>query len=365
MMVRMANVMRWSDPLIILVVFSMLGLGLLGILTAGFHLNISQYFFFVRQLLYIGIGLSAFAIGMSIDYRLYRFKTHFPFLVAIALLAAVFAFGRQSWLNIGGGFHIQPSEIAKLIIIVYLAYVMSFDRRGGMQFWAHSMPIMLTCGLLIVLTALQPDFGTALVMSCITLYMLFIGSIPIIHLLGPMLCTVPFILTVPFLFPHVRWRIVAFLLALTPNLAPWKLGYHDYQLRLAMGSGGLFGTGFGKGLIKRSFLPASHTDSIFAVLVEEGGFLTGLAIICLFLALFLLGERTARYASDRFGALLARGIAFYLALQGFLNISVCLGLFPNTGVTLPLYSYGGSSLIVTLYALGVLVNISSQRRIRF
>ncbi len=362
----MLTIWRMADPLIILVTLAMLGLGLLGVLSAGAHLSVDHLHFFFRQLIFASLGLILLGISASIDYTRYRFKTHLPYLLAILLLAAVIFFGRQSWLSIGMGFHFQPSEFAKLIIIIYLSYVLSFERFSGMQFFQHSLPIMFTCGLLIFLTVLQPDFGTALIMSLLTAYMLWIGCMPLLHLLIPAAIVAPLAVIVPFIFPYVRMRIYYFIISILPHSGPGKhLGYHDLQLRLAMGSGGLLGRGFGLGLIKRSFLPASHTDSIFTVLVEEGGFLTGLAVVCLFFALFLLGERTARYAHDRFGAMLARGIVFYIAIQAFLNIGVCLGLFPNTGVTLPLFSYGGSSMIVTLCAIGILINVSSQRRIFF
>ncbi len=352
-----------AAPIIYLIIFAMLGLGLLGILTAGFHLHDQPFRYFQRQLIYVGIGLVCMMITGFTNYQLYRFKTYFPYVITIILLAAVFAFGKQSWLRLIGGFHIQPSEIGKLIIIIYLAYVMSFDRVSDMKFWRHSTPIMLTCFLLIIPTALQPDFGTALVMTLITGYLLIIGGMPIRHILVPLTLAFPAIIMVPFIFPHVMRRILNFIILFRPNLDISQLSFHDLQLRLAMGSGGMLGKGFGQGLVKRSFLPASHTDSIFAVLVEEGGFLTGTIIILLFLGLVLTGEKTANSTPDRFGAMLVRGITFYIGIQAFLNIGVCLGLLPNTGVTLPFFSYGGSSMIVTLISVGILINISSQRQI--
>ncbi|MBN1354717.1 FtsW/RodA/SpoVE family cell cycle protein [bacterium] len=356
----MLTVWRFADQSIVLVVMAMLGLGLLAIFSAGYHLHPNHYFYFCRQLFYIGLGTVSMLIGACVNYGNYRFRTQVPYILGTILLAAVFILGNQSWLPIGGGFHLQPSEIAKLIIIVYLSYFMSFE-RGTIHFMKHSVPIMLTCGILILMTALQPDFGTALVMTALTVYLLFIGNLPLTHMIIPVAVALPAVVSVPFFFPHVMKRIVNFSVSLLPGAGMENLAHHDLQFRLAIGSGGFFGTGFGQGIVKRSVLPASHTDSIYAVLVEEGGFLTGAAVICLFLALLLIGERTARFSHDRFGALLARGIVFYIVIQAFLNISVCLGLFPNTGVTLPLFSYGGSSIIVTMYALGVLVNISAQR----
>lgn len=359
----MITVFKNADPMIAIVILCMLGLGLLGVLSAGMHLNQNPLFFFQRQLIFIIAGLILMLTASKIDYRIYRFKAVYVYMFSVVLLLIVLLYSsNQSWIPIWF-FHLQPSEPAKLMIILYLSYITSFDRDGKLSFWNHSVPIMFTCATLIIPTALQPDFGTAMVMTIITAYTMLIGAIPLAHLLMPAALGIPFAVAIPVLFPHVMQRFINFLQGLTQGSDPFQLSYHDLQFHLAMGSGGLFGTGFGNGLIKRSFLPASHTDSIYAVLVEEGGFFTGMAIVFLFLALFLLGERTARYASDHFGAMLARGITFYITVQAFLNISVCLGLFPNTGVTLPFFSYGGSSMLISLFAIGVLINISSQRQL--
>ncbi len=348
-----------SDPWIIIVTICLMGFGLLGLLSAGIHIMDSPFYFFIRQLKIIGIGLCGLWIGSMIDYHRYQFKTYWFYILTIILLFIVYFKGNMSWLQVGN-YNLQPSEFGKLIIIMYLSYVLSFD-FDSMRFLRHSVFYMFTCFSMIIPTALQPDFGTALIMSIITLYMLFIGPTPIRHILLPSLIAIPFVIIIPLKYPHVMSRFVNFLIALTPGVDPNSLSYHDLQFRQAMGSGGLLGMGFGEGLIKRSFLPASHTDSIFAVLVEEGGFITGFIVISLFMALFWIGERNARQLSDRFGANLARGITFYIVCQAMINICVCLGIMPNTGVTLPLCSYGGSSMITTLPAIGILINVSSQR----
>ncbi|MBN1295816.1 cell division protein FtsW [bacterium] len=351
-----------SNPFIILTVLILTGLGLLGVMTTGRHLSEDPYHFVHRQLMYAGLGiLFLFAMAM-IDYSHFRLKTQWPYVATIGLLVAVLIWGRNnSWLRLPM-FSIQPSEIGKFILILYIAYIMAFDRMDAMHFWTDSLPILLTCSLLIIPTALQPDFGTALVMTMITGYMLLAGGMPVAHLLYPALSTLPAVLAVPILHPYVMLRFTHFLVSLNPFADPSHLSFHDYHMRMAMGNGGILGTGFGNGLVKRSFLPASHTDSIFTVIVEEGGFISGIIVIGLFIGLVWLGESTARSAKDRFGAFLARGITFYLVAQAFLNISVCLGLLPNTGVTLPFLSYGGSSLVVSLAAIGVLINVSSQRQ---
>lgn len=355
-------VLTRSNPFIFLSIFMLTGMGLLGVFTTGRHLGADPMHFFTRQLVYTLVGLMGMCLLAVVDYSRFRFKTYWPYVATIVLLMAVLIKGQNnSWLQLPF-FSIQPSEIGKLILIIYISYMMAFDRMDIMTFWKDSLPILLTCSLLIIPTAMQPDFGTALVMSIITGYMLLAGGLPYRHFLVPGVLALPMIIAVPIMFPYVMRRFMNYMVCLNPWANPYRLSFHDYHMRMAMGNGGILGTGFGDGLVKRSFLPASHTDSIFTVLVEEGGFLTGLIIIGLFLGLLWIGENTARNAKDRFGAFLARGITFYLAAQAFLNIAVCLGILPNTGVTLPFLSYGGSSMVVSLSAIGILINVSSQRQ---
>lgn len=351
-----------SNPFIVLSVLVLTGLGLLGVFTTGRHLTEDPYYFFNRQLVYALVGVVCMCLMAIVDYSRFRFQTRWPYTITICLLMAVLIWGRNnSWLQFPG-FSIQPSELGKLILILYIAYVMAFDRMEDMTFWRDSLPILFTCFLLIIPTALQPDFGTALVMTIITGYLLLAGGMPVRHLVAPCIAGLPLVIAVPFVHPYVMHRFTHFLASLNPFSDASNLSFHDYHMRMAMGNGGFTGAGFGNGLVKRSFLPASHTDSIFTVIVEEGGFISGLLVIALFVSLLWIGELTARAAKDRFGAFLARGITFYLAAQAFLNISVCLGLLPNTGVTLPFLSYGGSSLVVSMAAVGILVNVSSQRQ---
>lgn len=356
-----AIVFKRSNPFIALTVLALTGIGLLGVYSTGRHLHQDPGFYFNHQLAYVGIGLIFLFIMALIDYSHFRFKTQWPYLLTILLLVAVLLFGNQSWLALPF-FNIQPSEIGKLILILYISCAMAFDRIESMRFFRDSLPIMIGCFSLILPTAAQPDFGTALIMTIIMIYMLLSTGFPYLHLALPAIPFAPVVVIVPFLFPYVMVRFSNFIVNLNPFSSPEKLSFHDYHMRMAMGNGGFLGTGFGNGLVKRSFLPACHTDSIFTVMVEEGGFILGALIIALFLALVWMGELTARSAKDRFGAFLARGITCYFGAQAFLNIGVCLGILPNTGVTLPFLSYGGSSMVVSMAAIGILINVSSQRQ---
>ena len=359
----MLRVFKLADPWLVFTLISMLMLGLLAVMSAGIHLNKDPFFYALRQIVFILMGIPFFFLGAFLNYQSYRFRTYLPFLLGISLLILVILFGEQSWLSLGFGFHLQPSEFAKVIIIMYLSYMLSFDRGGTIRFLHDFLPMAAVCGMLIGAVILLPDFGSAAIMILITGYMLFIGGIPMKFFTLPALIFTPFAVILPFKYSYVGRRFTDYFDVLKPGVDPSSLGFHVLQFHLGIGSGGWFGTGYAQGLIKRSFLPASHTDSIYAVLTEELGFVAGAIVILLFLWLLILGERTARFTLDRFGALLARGIVFYICAQAFLNVCVCLSLIPNTGVTLPFFSYGGSSLIITMYAYGILVNISSQRQL--
>lgn len=358
---HITTVFKRSNPFISLCVMALTGFGLLGVFSTGRHLHPNPYYYFNRQLLYIAIGIAAMLILALVDFSKFRFKTQFPYALTVILLLAVLVMGRQAWLPLGL-FNFQPSELGKLVIILYISNVMAFDRLESMRFWNDSIPILIIAFSLIGFTIMQPDFGTALVMMVITIYMLLLTGFPYKHIFLPVVPFVPFSVAVAYRYPYIMTRYTNYLKNISPWSSPSHLSFHDYHMRMAMGNGGFWGRGFGNGLVKRSFLPASHTDSIFAVMVEEGGFLTGVIIIVLFLALAWLGEYTARSAKNRFGAFLARGITFYLSMQAFLNIGISLGLAPNTGITLPFLSYGGSSLVISLAAVGILINVSSQRQ---
>jgi cell division protein FtsW len=355
------TVFKRSNPFIALCVLALTGFGLLGVFSTGRHLHSHAYHYFQRQLMHVVVGLCALLLLALIDYSHFRFKSQIPYVVTVLLLLAVLFLGNQAWLPCGF-FNLQPSELGKLIIILYISYVMALERFEPMRFWNDSVPILIVAFSLVGFTLMQPDFGTALVMMLITVYMLLLTGFPYKHILLPVIPFIPFAFIIAFRYPYIMTRYTNFLKNISPWSSPSHLSFHDYHLRMAMGNGGFSGLGFGDGVVKRSFLPASHTDSIFAVMVEEGGFLTGITIVCLFLALAWLGESTARSAKDHFGAFLARGITFYFTLQAFLNIAICLGLLPNTGITLPFLSYGGSSLVVSLAAVGILINVSSQRQ---
>jgi rod shape determining protein RodA len=317
----------------------------------------------LRQLTWVGIGLGGMLVTCLVSYRsLGRFAYVF-FGATILLLVVVLVIGKtglgaQRWIRIGG-FAFQPSEFAKLGLVFFLARY--FDDRREHLHEAKTMilPAALT-GLCMLLVLKQPDLGTALLLGFISLgVMLMVGLdwrrlIPFIvgaGLVAPVLWSV--------LKPYQKRRILVFL---DPEMDPLGAGYHIAQSKIAVGSGGLLGKGWLEATQSQlNFLPLNHTDFIFAVLAEQWGFLGCLVILVLYFYIIGKGFQIAQDCTDLFAQILAAGISTMLAVQVLINIAMVLGMMPVVGIPLPLVSYGGSSLLVTLLGIGLLVGIRMRR----
>ena len=350
----------------LLLTLILLAIGLLMVFSAGSVLGYNSkqnaYYYFFQQLKWALVGGTLAAIITLIPYYTWRKLAGFGIILSIAFLvmvlfseASVAAKGSARWLDLGF-MQIQPSEIAKLALILFYAHML--DRYPVRKVTDAVVPVLV----LLVIAALvykQPDLGTTMVLlaTCGAMLLMtelktrvFIIAIPVI------------VIPVLYLIRHTpyQWqRILAW-------LDPWgyasSLGYQITNAQIAFGSGGLFGVGPGRGLQKYGFLPENHTDMIFAVIGEEFGLLGTTVVIGLFMLLFARGYQIARQCPDRFGRLLAFGITSCLAIQTTFNLGVVTGVFPVTGITLPLISYGGSSLIMTLIEIGLILNISRYRQ---
>lgn len=317
-----------------------------------------KLYYFKLQLQWAGIGLLGFLLASIFNYqRLKRFAV--PLLVVSILFLALVLVpglgtkisGAQRWLGIGN-FHFQPAELAKLTFVLYLAAFMSQKKN----LW----PFLILLGLLIGLIVLEPDLGTAVVIAATGMVVYFASGAPILWLGG--LIVVGFLTGLGLIFSssYRKERILTFF---NPTRDPLGASYHIRQILLALGSGGLFGLGLGQSRQKYEYLPAAATDSIFAVIAEELGFVGSLIIIILFLLLIWRGFKIAKEAPDKFGLLLATGIISWIGFQTLINLSAIVALVPLTGMPLPFISYGGSSLILIMTACGILVNISKQKRV--
>jgi cell division protein FtsW len=328
--------------------------------------NHSQYFYVMRQGMWTLIGLAAMFVGMRFDYGLLRQEKIAYGLLALTfvLLLAVFAFppinGARRWIRFAG-FSMQPSEISKLALAIFLARF--FERRAGREgsFRGTFAPAVAVTAVLALLVVAEPDLGTALMLAVICTVTLFTAGARLKHLA---LAAAPALVGVAGLLLFVPWRLKRMVTFLNPWADPQGAGYQVVQSLLAVGSGGVHGLGFTEGRQKMFFLPFAHSDFIFAVVGEELGLFGGLAVVALFGLFLWRGMRAALRAPDRFGMLLGMGIVTGIVAQALFNMSVVLALVPTKGIPLPFISYGGSSLVPTLFAVGVLLNISQHASAR-
>lgn len=323
------------------------------------------YYYLKHQLLY-GVllgGLVFFALS-RIDYTYWK-KIAFPMMVvSVILLLLVFVpgigtelLGAKRWIHVGGVFF-QPSEIVKLTFLFYLAAWLETRGHQVKEVSAGLTSFLVMLGALVAIIAIaQKDLGTTIVLTVIALSVYFVAGAPWKHM-GIIAAIGAIMLTILIkLFPFRAERLTVFL---NPELDPQGIGYHINQALLAIGSGGWFGLGLGHSRQKFNYLPEAATDSIFAVIGEELGFFFSVMLIVLFLAFVLEGLRIARNSPDAFGKYVAVGITSWIGFQALINISAMLSLVPLTGIPLPFISYGSSSLITTLAAVGILAAVSKQ-----
>ncbi|MBI4476111.1 MAG: putative lipid II flippase FtsW, partial [Acidobacteria bacterium] len=320
------------------------------------------YLFLTKQFLWIALGVSLLAIVMRIDYRLYRQPAFFWALAALAIVALIAVLfsppvkGARRWFSIGG-IGIQPSELAKLAVIIFVAAVLE-RRAHRVNDLGYSLPpIALVLGVMLALIYIEPDFGTAMAILLIAGIMIFAAGLSYTFLLTLTLAAVPIAAMLLLRTPYRRQRLLAFL---DPWSDPLQEGFQIIQSWIAIGSGGLFGRGLMSSVQKLFYLPEPHTDFIYAVVAEELGLLGATGVLLCFCVIAWRGFRTAATAPDAFGGLLAVGVTTMIVVQALLNMSVVLGLLPTKGIPLPLVSAGGSSLVINLLGIGVLLNVSQQ-----
>ncbi|MEW6669135.1 MAG: putative lipid II flippase FtsW [Thermodesulfobacteriota bacterium] len=345
----------------------LLGFGLVAIYSASSflaeHRYGDSYFFLKRQAAFCLLGLCMLIVTKNVSTDFYT-RMIYPFLLfSLGLLVllkvpgmAMRVGGASRWLHLGG-LSFQPSELAKLALALYLAYSMAKKSNQMGLFTKGLMPHLLMAGLFMGLIILQPDLGSCIIIGCWLMVLLFVGGVNLFHIVGLGLLSAP---VLAWLILRADYRLKRWWTFLNPWDDPQGLGFQIIHSFLAFGSGGVFGVGLGNSKQKLFYLPESHTDFILSIIAEELG-LVGLAsVVVLFSVLILRGIRVALDAPDLYGSYLALGITSFLALQVLINMGVVLGLLPTKGLTLPLVSYGGSSLVITLMGIGMLLNISSR-----
>ncbi len=345
------------------------GIGLVMVLSASSILAESRYgdayYFLKRQALSLGLGLTLMTACRFLPVRFYNLVVYPGLLFCLGLLVMVLipdvgysAGGATRWLRFGL-FSIQPSEAAKLALVLYLAYSMAKKQDKMEIFSVGIVPHLIVAGSMIALTLLQKDLGMSVMLGLLLIIMLFIGGAKLIHLLGLVAMAVPLGVALIIIAPYRVQRLITFL---DPWRDPLASGFQIIHSFLAFGSGGLVGAGIGSGRQKLHYLPEPHTDFIFSILGEEAGFIGVAIVIILFAVLAWRGFYWARKAEEPFVRFLACGLTLLICLQALVNMAVVLGLLPTTGLTLPLISYGGSSLVINLIAAGILLGLSAQLR---
>lgn len=323
------------------------------------------FYFLKRQGIFALLGFGAMAVAMQIDYHQWR-RFAVPLLLScFLLLALVFvpgiggtAKGASRWIRLPG-FNLQPSELAKIALIIYMAYSLDKRQEKLKLFLAGFLPYMVILAALLAILLKQHDLGAALTMGAVAVIMLFAAGTRPRYILGMGVVAIPFIWFLVATKAYRMRRITAFL---DPWQDPANSGFQIIQSWLAFGTGGLLGQGLGEGKQKLFYLPEAHTDFILSVVGEELGFVGVIIIAAMFLLLLHRSIRVAIGAEDNFGRFLAFGIAVLLGLEAFINMGVVTGLLPTKGLALPFVSYGGSSLVISLFAVGILLNVSSRMR---
>lgn len=319
----------------------------------------SSFYYFKLQVLWVILGAAVMFLLSFFDYHKFYYFSFTLMMVTVLLLVIVLipGFGYQTggarrWLDFGI-INFQPTEIAKFSVIVYLASW--FIHRERKRFFSF----VFLLAVLIFLIILQPDMGTAIIVFSLSIIIYFLAGVELSYLVLLLpISFVGFLLLIK-TSPYRFRRLIAFL---NPASDPLGIGYHVNQILISLGNGGLLGQGFGASRQKYLFLPEAHTDSIFAIIGEEFGFLGGFLLIFVFFALMYYIYRVSAGAPDRFGRLLAGGVFAYFALQIVINLGGMVGLLPLTGVPLPFISYGGSNLLVSFALLGILINIARKSK---
>jgi cell division protein FtsW len=351
------------DPWLLMIVLALLCIGIVMVYSASSFIAARYYgdasYFLQRELIWVVLGVVAMVMTMRVDYRHWRRLSLVGMVIILLLLVIVLRFGvnvygASRWLAFRSFFSFQPSELTKLVLAMYIADWLA--RKGNQvgTFLYGLAPFVILVGLVLGLVLLENDMGTAIIIAGFATAMFFTAGANIVQFLLALACG-GLIFLREALRGYRYFRITGFL---DPFKNVTGINLQLYQSLLALGSGGLFGLGLGASRQKTGYLPLPYTDSIFAILGEELGFIGCTIVVVFFLALAFRGFRLARRAPDVYGALLATGITTWLVLQAMINVGASTGTIPYTGVPLPLISFGGSSLVVSMAAIGVLLNIS-------
>ena len=359
---------RGIDPVIFSCVLGLMAFGIVMIYSTSHILSLDrygdQYHFVKRHITWAAIGVVSMLLVARANIQRFRSLAFPVFVLSATGLLMVFipeigreAGGARRWITLGS-MSIQPAEFAKFGLVFFLAHFLSIKSERLKDLKYGFLPSVMFTSLLIVLVLAQPDLGTAILIAAVAGMMLFLAGARWQHLAGCAFLTSPVLYWMVFAVPWRKQRVLAFL---DPFHSAQTTGYQLVQSLVGMARGGFLGTGLGEGKQKLFYLPEAHTDFIYAVVGEELGLIGGLTVAAAFAVILYRGLSVASDCQDSFDSLLAAGVTLLITLQGLINMSVASGLIPTTGVPLPLVSLGGSSLVMSLTAFGVLLSIASGR----
>jgi cell division protein FtsW len=355
------------DFILLIVTLALVGVGIVMVystsaIMAGERFQ-DPYYFLKKQALFAGIGFVLMIFTLFFPYTILKRLAYPILIVSVLLLVAVLipgigyrAGGAMRWLKFQW-FSFQPSEFAKLGLVIFLAYFLTKKDEKIRSFSFGFLPTVLLSGLVVVLVAREPDLGAALFLSAMVFLLLFISGARVIYMAGALLLTIPVVYA---LLMNVGYRYKRLMSFIRPWDDPTGTSFQIIQSFLSFGSGGLFGLGLGEGRQKLFFLPAPHTDFIFSVIGEELGLVGAMMVVLLYFVFTVRGIQIGLSLDDRFGAYLALGVTLMISLQAVINMAVVLGLLPTKGLTLPFISYGGTSLITNLVGVGILLHLSTR-----
>jgi cell division protein FtsW len=359
--------MGYYDVKIMFPVLMLTAIGIIMVYSASSVLAFKKfgtdYFFLKKQALFAIAGLTVLVGFRHFPYRYFKILAYPLLIFAIILLGAIFipglgysAGGSARWLRFGG-FTVQPSEFARLSMIIYLSYSIDKKCENLSNFYVGFLPHVIVLGIFTALMFLQPDFGSVVILSAITWLMLFVGGVRLLHLVPSVLLLLPFAYIY---MVSAEYRVKRLMSFWDPWQYPADEGYQIVHSLMAFGTGGIWGAGIGKGYQKLHYLPEPHTDFIFSVIGEELGLLGVLMILAMYALILWRGIKIAKNTDDNFGSFLATGITAAIGIQVCINMGVTLGILPTKGLTLPFLSYGGTSLLVNMASIGILMNIGNR-----
>ena len=349
--------------LVIVVVLVVIGLGATQSASSAVALDqtADRFYFFKRQLVGVGIGTFALIAASRVPYAFYRKIAVPAFLATVGLLVAVLMFGLESggatrWLGIGG-YSFQPSELAKVSVVFALSYLLERKYKLLDTFGHFIVPVLATAGIVAILVMGEPDLGTTVIIGAAAMAVILASDAPLKYVALLALAAIAVGAFLAFDGGYRSERMASFI---DPYADASGDGYQLIQGYYALGNGGIFGVGLGASRARWFYLPNAHTDFIFAIIGEETGLVGGLTVIGLFAVLALVGWIVASRAPDRFGRMVAAGITVWLSFQALVNVGGVLGVIPITGIALPFISFGSTALVVSMGAVGILVNIAQS-----